>query len=301
MDLKQIEYILKIAEENNITRAAEKLFITQSALNQQLLKLEKELDTPLFYRSRTNWRPTEAGEVYIRNAKEMLRIRKTTYDQIRDIARTQKGTLTLGITPGRGIALFGGVYPIFHQKYPYITVEPVEQNVRTLQAMIAEGSLDVGFLTLGRQNYTKDEYILLQEEEIVLSIPACHPLSQYAAPPGEPLAVLDLKQAQYEPFVLMDRDSTMRVLINQIFERSGFTPSILFETKNHATIVSLIQSNLCCGLLPYYYIKTNPPGIASFRLPFHPTWDVVASHKKNAYVSEAARYFIELAREFWNS
>ena len=65
MDLKQIEYILKIAEEQNITHAAEKLFITQSALNQQLLKLEKELGTPLFYRSRTDWHPTPAGEIYL--------------------------------------------------------------------------------------------------------------------------------------------------------------------------------------------------------------------------------------------
>ena len=63
MDLILREYILKIAEEQNITRAAEKLFITQSALNQQLLKLEKELGTPLFYRSRTNCRPTHAGEI----------------------------------------------------------------------------------------------------------------------------------------------------------------------------------------------------------------------------------------------
>ncbi len=55
MDTKQIEYILKIAEENNITKAADKLFITQSALNQQLLKLEGELGTPLFHRSRSNW------------------------------------------------------------------------------------------------------------------------------------------------------------------------------------------------------------------------------------------------------
>ena len=91
MDLKQVEYILKIAEENNITHAAEKLFITQSALNQQLLKLEKELGTPLFHRSRTNWRPTEAGEVYIRGAKELLRIRKNTYEQIHDIAQIKKG------------------------------------------------------------------------------------------------------------------------------------------------------------------------------------------------------------------
>ena len=65
MDLKQIEYIVKIADENNITRAAEKLFITQSALNQQLLKLEKELGIQLFYRSRTDWHPTEAGLVYL--------------------------------------------------------------------------------------------------------------------------------------------------------------------------------------------------------------------------------------------
>ena len=74
MDLKQIEYILKIAEEQNITHAAEKLFITQSALNQQLLKLEKELGTPLFYRSRTDWHPTPAGEIYLNAAKDILLI-----------------------------------------------------------------------------------------------------------------------------------------------------------------------------------------------------------------------------------
>ena len=62
--------VLKIAEEQNITHAAEKLFITQSALNQQLLKLEKELGTPLFYRSRTDWHPTPAGEIYL-NAENL--------------------------------------------------------------------------------------------------------------------------------------------------------------------------------------------------------------------------------------
>ena len=81
MDLKQIEYILKIAEEKNITHAAEKLFITQSALNQQLLKLEKELGCPLFYRSRTDWRPTPAGEIYLDAARQILILKKNAYDQ----------------------------------------------------------------------------------------------------------------------------------------------------------------------------------------------------------------------------
>ena len=107
MDTRQIEYILQIAEENNITKAAEKLFITQPALNQQLLKLEKELGTPLFHRSRSNWRLTEAGEIYVRNAKQILQIKKNTYEQIRDVANRQKGILSIGFTPGRGVAIFG--------------------------------------------------------------------------------------------------------------------------------------------------------------------------------------------------
>ena len=75
MDTKQIEYILKIAEENNITKAAEKLFITQSALNQQLLKLEKELGTPLFHRSRTNWRLTEPEKFILKVQKPLFRLK----------------------------------------------------------------------------------------------------------------------------------------------------------------------------------------------------------------------------------
>lgn len=300
MDLKQVEYILKIAEENNITHAAEKLFITQSALNQHLLKLEKELGTPLFHRSRTNWRLTEAGEVYVRGARQLLSIRKNTYDQIHDIAEIKKGTLSVGLTPGRGIPLFSSVYPKFHRLYPNIVVEPVEQGVRQLQAMISDNKLDIGFLTLDRSCRTKDEYIVLLKEEIVLAIPTLHPLSQKAAPPGEPLAISALEPVRYEPFVLMDRNSTMRVIVDRIFEEAGIKPDILLETKNNSTVISLIQSSLCCGLIPYYYVKQQPEGVACFSLPSRPTWEVTASYKKDSYLSHAARCFIELAREYWN-
>ncbi len=75
MNLKEIEYIVKIAEEKGLTRAAEKLFITPSALNQQLVRLEKEIGTQLFYRSLSGWTPTEAGEVYLSADEEMIRIK----------------------------------------------------------------------------------------------------------------------------------------------------------------------------------------------------------------------------------
>ena len=118
MDTRQIEYILKIAEENNITHAAAKLFITQSALNQQLIKLENELGTPLFHRSRTNWHLTEAGEIYIRNAKEIMRLKRETYQTIHDLSDGRCGHLAVGFTAGRGINMFTRVYGTFHQLYP---------------------------------------------------------------------------------------------------------------------------------------------------------------------------------------
>ena len=130
MDLKQIEYIVKIADENNITRAAEKLFITQSALNQQLLKLEKDLGVQLFYHSRTDWHPTEAGLVYLENAREILRIKRKTYSILNDMAESQKGRLSVGFTSGRGITMFSAVYPDFHRLYPHIIVEPMELSVK---------------------------------------------------------------------------------------------------------------------------------------------------------------------------
>lgn len=305
MDTKQIEYILKIAEENNITRAAEKLFITQSALNQQLLKLEKELGTPLFHRSRTNWRPTEAGNIYIQGARELLRIKKITYNQIRDVANVKKGILSIGFTPGRGIIMFAAVYPSFHRKYPDITVEPVEKGVKELQSMIADDQLDIAFLTLSEKDRTRDEYLTLRNEEFVVAVPAFHPLGELAAPPGEPLAVIGLDALRYEPFVTMDKHSTTRPIVDRIFEEAGIKPNILFETRSNSTIVTMIQSGICCGVIPDYYRKdpmTRTPleGVACFALPSHPRWQVTVSYKKGGYLNRPARYFIDLASGFWS-
>jgi DNA-binding transcriptional LysR family regulator len=299
MDLKQVEYILKIAEENNISHAAEKLYITQSALNQQLLKLEKDLGTPLFHRARGNWSLTEAGKIYVENARELLQIKKNTYDQIHDISNKQNGRLSIGYTPARGIEMFSAVYPDFHAAFPEITVEPVEGRVHELQSMIANDSLDIAFVTLNRSDYTNDSYIKLFDEEIFIALPKEHPLSACASPDGEPYAQIDIKQLSDEPFVLMDKYSTMRSVIDMIFTENMFHPRVLFEIRDNTTILTLVRSNICCSLMPEYYDKSHPEGIAWFALPSHPSWEVCVCHKKSRYLSKAAKYFIELVKEHW--
>lgn len=299
MDLKQLEYIAKIADEKSITRAAEKLFLTQSALNQQLLHLEKELGAQLFKRTKSDWSPTPVGEIYLEGVREILRVRRRIYSQISDLADTKKGCLSIGFTPGRGIEMFTNVYPPFHRLYPDMTVEPNELSVFKQQALIARGDLDLGFMTLSQSQRTKDNYITLFEEEIVLAIPKGHPLSAHEAPAGEPLAVMELARLRYEPFVLMYKESTIRRVIDDIFRRSGFVPHVLFETASNSAILSMITANLCCGVIPWHYVKHRPEGIACFALPSRPVWDVAASYGKYAYLSNPAKAFIELVKTFW--
>ena len=299
MDLKQLEYIVKIADEHSITHAAEKLYLTQSALNQQLLRLEKELGVQLFYRRKFDWRPTPAGEVYLENAREILRIKRKTYSIISDMAKTGKGRLSIGFTPGRGSEMFTHVYPAFHQEYQDIVVEPRELSVRRQQELIARNDLDIGFQTLSERQKTGDKYITLGREEIFLAIPDGHPLSQNAGKAKGSLTSIDLSLLKYEPFVLMYKESTIRAITDEIFREAGFAPNVLFETSSSNTIVSMIQSRLCCGIIPYYYIKNKPEGICCFSLPNHPVWDIAASCCKNAYLSDAAKNFIRLAKEFW--
>ena len=100
--------------------------------------------------------------------------------------------------------------------------------------MIAGDQLDVAFMTLNEYDRTKDNYISLSNEEILLGVPDGHPICQSATPsPGHPWPILDLNLLKYEPFVLMDKKSTMCSLVERIFQESGFEPNILFETQNN--------------------------------------------------------------------
>ena len=132
MDLKQLEYIVMIAEENSITKAAERLFITQSGLNQQLLKLEAELGIQLFHRSKNDFRLTEAGHVYVSYARKILQLKHEAYNILNDMANNKTGTLRIGLTPERGIPMFMSIYPAFYARYPHITIEPLEIGVWAL-------------------------------------------------------------------------------------------------------------------------------------------------------------------------
>ena len=112
---------------------------------------------------------------------------------------------------------------------------------------------------------------------------------------------MDIRTVQHEPFVVMNKRSTMSTMVDQIFLDAGFEPQILFETGNNNTVLSMLQANLCCGILAYYYVKNIPQGITCFHLPNHPTWQFTACYQKGRYLSSATRGFIDLMKSQWSN
>lgn len=301
MNLKEIEYIVKIADEGNITHAAEKLFVTPSALNQQLLRLENELGTQLFQRIRNAWVPTEAGKIYLDGAREILRIKKETYCHLNDIVTLRNSALTISFPPERGSDMFVHVYPLFHQRYPHVTVHVIEASVSRQQELIARGDADIGFVTLQEKQKNGDTYLPIRKEELVLVVPAASPLCAQARPsPQSKYPELPLAACREEVFAFMHRESTIYDYLHQLFRQAGFFPSVLFETARSATILEMVAAGLCCSIVPDSDSLEHIAGVCFFCLDNHPCWDLMACYKKGAYLSKPGQHFLHLAAQYWN-
>lgn len=298
MDLRQLENIIMIEEEKSITKAAEKLFITQSALNQQLQKLEQELGTSLFIRNRSDWQPTPAGEVYLQAAKNILNIKKDAYSRIHDIADQARRQITIGLIPERGVNMFTAIYPLFHKSFPDVILEPVECNVRTMQKLITKGQIDLGLITLTESQKDNNTYHHMMEEEILLAVPISHPLAEKGARKPADAPDISLGAFSQDSFILISQTSTMYQLVKELFDDAGFQPKVLFSTKSNVSKYRMVCAGVGCALIPAIFAVPNEQAVF-FRLKQHPHWEVTMCCRKHAYLSNAEKTFLELCREYW--
>ena len=298
MDLHLLENIVCIADERSITRAAEKRCVTQSALNQQLQKLEEELGAPLFIRARGNWQPTEAGEAYLAAARQMLLLKRDAYKRIADCAERSRRRLTVGLIPERGVEMFTAVYPLFHREFPEIRVEPVECHVTAMQRMITAGQLDLGLATLTQEQRDDNEYHLMAQEEIVLAVPANSPLASGGSRDARTAPETALVRFAEQPFVRIYQRSTLFALTERLFERAGFAPKVLFSTASNLSKFRIVELGLGCALLPAVY-AVAAENVVYFRLRERPSWQITLCSRRGGFLSRAEKRYLALCTRYW--
>lgn len=293
MDLKQLEYIVEIAEERNITKAAKKLYITQSALNQTLLKLEKEIGEPLFERSKINLYLTEIGKVYVEQAKKILEIKKETYEKIDEIKENYNSTIRIGLTPERGMPMFLSIYPIFHEIYPNMKIEALELSVEEQHRMIEERKLDIAFVNVAENQKSKNIYQLIRKERLVLAIP-----NKIDKNLNLKNIETTLDRIMKEEFVMLPQNTTIRKVIDEYLKEYQLSPKILFESKNSSLLIKMVESQLACTIVSEIH-AINSNKIKYIYLDNFPNLDYSVMYKKDKFLSKVIKKFISLAKEYW--
>ena len=297
MDTRQMRYLIEIAEAGSINKAAEKLFISQSGLNQQLIRMEKELGATLFLRTTHSLKLTEAGSVVLSYAREMVKREEAMRMQVEDVLDGSVGSVRVNLAMDFGIELFCACFPLFHEKYPKISLELQDHIVYEQYDRLLKGKLDIGMVMIKTREIEEIAYVHLAYERFLLGVPADHFLSKYYLPTEDgDYHILDLSACRDYPFSLMFQGSTMRQVIDPYFEAAGYKPQVLFACRTNHVAAMMVSHGICLTILPESQIKSHPD-IRWFRIPGEPTWESCMIYHKDKPPRKAGWYFIELAQE----
>ncbi len=303
MNLNHIEYFIAIAEEKNLSRAADKLFVTQPTLSQYILRLEQDLGVSLFNRTKNAFTLTYAGKIYLESAKEILRIQMQTDTIIGDIIDFKKGHLTVGIPRDRGFTLIPYVFPKFHKKYPGIKLEFVEDNTNNLEALTLQGHIDFSLLVY-YENRNMLDYEILCHEEFILAVPKSHRLAYLAenGAHGE-RAQIDISLFKEDSFILMTRGTRTRQMSDKIFSDAGFEPNVILEISSINTLQSTAAESSALLLAPERCINYRAIGDRLVYFSIDPEkyfWPVTVTYRKGSIPTRATKDFISMVKTYLN-
>lgn len=243
MDLKELEYVVAIADAGGISRAAERLYMAQSSLSQFLGRYEAELGTRLFTRTGGGVRLTGAGEIFVRSARDMLRQYQQVKAELKEADLSHSGVIQFGISSFRGSALIPPVLKRFRGEYPLVDVVIHEHNTNVLKRRIAAGELDLALIALRPDEAPEDAEAVLRDE-VVLVVNRAHPLMEYVRfdTPRRPWA--ELQDAARFEFLLSNPSTVLGSIAETEFGRQG----LRLQAKNRDLTAAFAMEMACQGL-----------------------------------------------------
>ena len=297
MNLKQLNYITTIAECKNISRAAEQLYISRSALNGYLLQLESELGIQLFHRMKKRLVLTYAGEKYVSAAKRILDIHEQLYKELGDIANASTGLINIGVNRSIGEKIFRETFPIFHDKYPGYNIKLTASE--RIEAELMDGQIDWAIMGYGTAKPSPPELVQVPLEtcEIVLALPSTHSLAKFAAPSGMPYNTLDLKLLENEKFILLRSGVNARMIADERFEMAGFAPKILMECNGGMIASQMVKDGIGPSILVETLVSQDSR-VCCFSLQPKAYWTHSVSYRKRTVFSKAESYYLELIKDY---
>jgi DNA-binding transcriptional LysR family regulator len=261
MELRHLRYFLAIVAERHFTRAARRLGIAQPPLSQQIRQLEEEVGIALFARTARGVTLTAAGEAFLPHAEAALREVERARTAARRIRHGDLGTIRVGFTSAASLNPFvPGAISAFRNTYPDVELRLIVQPTTPLLAQLSQDQIDVAFVRPTSTERLSLRAIPLPDERLWIALPSGHALATRKR--------LRLDELRDEPFILYPRanGSLLYDSIIAACQRAGFSPRVVQEAPQMASMVSLVAAGVGVTLAPESVCQLRPAGVRYVRI-----------------------------------
>ncbi|MBE6019262.1 MAG: LysR family transcriptional regulator [Clostridiales bacterium] len=242
MDLRTLQYFVTVAEELNITRAAEKLHMSQPPLSVSIKSLEEELDTVLFIRGNRRLKLTESGQLLYRRAKEILKLADKTKSEVLSLGEGMRGTISIGLVEGMAPDIAAEWFAGFRTIHPNVRFRILDGSTDDLLEKLRTGLISLAVITSPCDNSLLHSF-QVGEEKMAALMSRDHPLAQDN---GRKIRVADLVG---ENLIVPSRKALIET-IYRWFREVGSEPQIVCEMDSYLDAAALAGRQVGISIYP---------------------------------------------------
>ena len=291
MDLAQLEVFLTVAREGRFSRAAEKLYRTQSAVSQSIRKLEDEIGEPLFDRSSREGLLTDAGQVLREYAERMLNLRAETQEALVELKELHKGKLAIAANEFTALYLLP-LLAEFRRRHPMIRITVNRALGSRIPDDVLRHNSELGVLTYDPQD-AQLRTMIVYLDELIFVVPQNHPLAHQPQ--------VSIRQLGAESFVAHNVPSPYRDKVIEAFQRHKTPLHMNIELPTLQAIKTFVAMGNGVALVPEMSVENELARGELVRIPvrelrLHRKLRLI--YRKSASLSHAARAFLQVAETF---
>jgi LysR family transcriptional regulator, transcription activator of glutamate synthase operon len=290
MDLRQLRYLVALAEERHFTRAAAREHVAQPALSQQIRRLEAEVGLSLVERTTRHVAITHAGQLLAARARRVLAEVEAAQVELLAIKGMESGRVTVGTMHTMGPVDVSEALAIFHKRHPAIELTVREQSSEELAEMLRNDELDLAFLSVTERVESHELGLhQLVSEELVVLLPTEHRLARMRS--------LRMAELEDEEFISFREGARLRELLLSAAHQAGFEPQIKLESNESERIRRLVARGMGVAILPRSDAVRPGAAVAVAALQDPPlSRDITLAWRQGRSHPPAVAEFLALAR-----
>jgi len=300
MDLREQEYVTVLAKHGNITKAAEELYVSQPTLSIFLKRLEERMGIKLFQYIGKKMVLTQAGELYVKRAKELLIIQNQFLGELSDLVAGYTGRIRIGTHIRRTSFFIPELLIEFEKKYPNIEIVCFETSSEEMEKMLLEGELDIIF-TNKLMAPDKLNVISIYKDKLLIAISPNNPACKYAVKiKNHEYPWLDLNHVKNNRFIIQETEQATRTFTNKALAHSKVNPEKIFVIRNMeaASQLAAEEYGVAFTMASYakYFSYYKPVNFYEVGAPDFFV-NICVAYRKDFYLPTYVQDFISLIRK----